>query len=94
MLWEPIPKALVAHAAERVLPLPTIATAAQPGIDAPPSVKFTLPVGNDPPTVAVNEMLAPTMDGFADEARLVALTSFTLCDNVPLVEAVFPASPP
>ena len=54
MEWLPALKLLVLHAAVRVLPIPLRATAAQPAIDVPPSVKLTLPVGFVPVTVAVN----------------------------------------
>ena len=54
MLWVPAVRAEVEHAAVRVLPLPVSATAEQPAIDVPPSLKLTLPVGAAPVTVAVN----------------------------------------
>ena len=42
-----------------LLPEPTSATALQPLIALPPSVKLTLPVGALPVTVAVKLTLAP-----------------------------------
>src|ERR1700674_5258344 len=58
--------ALVLHCAVRVLPLPPRATAAQPAMELPPSVKLTLPVGLDPVTDAVKVTLLPTVDGLAE----------------------------
>ena len=69
MLWVPAVRAEVEHVAVRVLPLPVSATAEQPAIDVPPSLKLTLPVGATPVTVAVNVTLAPTVDGLPELAR-------------------------
>ena len=41
-------------------------------IDVPPSLKFTLPVGALPVTVAVNVTLAPAVDGLSELASVVA----------------------
>src|SRR6266404_1905157 len=73
MEWVPALKLLVLHAAVRVLPTPVNATAAQPAIDVPPSVKLTLPVGARPVTDAVNVTLAPDSDGFAELATVVVV---------------------
>ena len=45
------------------------ATAPQPVIVLPPSVKATLPVGAVPVTVAVKVTLVPTTDGLAELAQ-------------------------
>src|SRR5260370_1387593 len=60
MVRVPELNAAVLHAAVRVLPAPVSATAPQPLIVVPPSVKFTLPVGAAPVTGAVQRTLAPT----------------------------------
>ena len=52
----------MAHAAVRELPVPASATALQPEIEVPPSVKFTIPVGVVPVTVAVKVVFEPTVD--------------------------------
>ena len=73
MEWVPALKLLVLHAAVRVLPTPLKATAAQPAIDVPPSVKLTLPVGFVPATVAVNVTEAPTVAGLPDVISIVVV---------------------
>ena len=88
-------RALVAHCAVRVLPLPPRATAEQPLIELAPSLKLTLPVGPEPVTDAVRVTLAPTVEGFNDEASAVLLPLLlTTCDKALLVEPVLLASPP
>ena len=94
MLWVPAVRADVAQVAVRVLPLPVRATAEQPAIDVPPSLKLTLPVGATPVTVAVNVTLAPTVDGLPEVASVVDVVALTTCDNALLVDATLPASPP
>ena len=97
MLCVPAVRAAVEQAAVRVLPLPVRATAAQPAIEVPPSVKFTLPVGAFPVTVAVNVTLPPAVDGFAELATVVddgPAAALITCDNVLLVEALLLVSPP
>jgi hypothetical protein len=90
----PALKLLVAHAAVRVLPEPTRATAAQPAIELPPSVKLTLPVGVKPVTDALNVTLAPTTDGFAElDSVDVLVALLTTCDKLVLVEPLLVASP-
>src|SRR5258706_3724138 len=84
---------IVEHGAVRVLPLPVNATAEQPVIEMPPSVKLTLPVGARPVTDAVNVTLAPESDGFAELATVVAVAVLTTCDSVALVETALVASP-
>ena len=94
MLWLPTARPLVVHAAVRVLPLPLSATALQPEMEVPPSVKFTVPVGALPLTVAVNATLAPTTDGLAElESVVLVATPFTVCVSTALVEAPLLASP-
>ena len=66
MLCVPALKELVVQAAVRVFPAPISATAEQPAIDVPPSLKFTLPVGAMPVTDAVKMTLEPTVDGLAE----------------------------
>jgi hypothetical protein len=66
---------LVVHAAVLLFPLPASATALQPAIEAPPSLKLMLPVGAMPPTVAVKVTLAPNVDGFFELASAVVLAA-------------------
>ncbi len=83
------------HEAVRALPVPASATAEQPAIDVPPSLKFTVPVGAAPVTVAVKVTLAPTVDGLSELASVVEVTPwFTTCDKGPLLDPTLPASPP
>ena len=90
----PMPSAVVLHCAVRVLPEPVSATASQPPIELPPSVKLTLPVGPKPVTEAVKVTLAPTTDGLAELDRTAVLVAlFTTCEKVVLVEPLFDASP-
>ncbi len=85
----------VVHAAVLLLPLPASATALQPAIEAPPSLKLTLPVGAVPVTVAVNVMLVPNVDGFFELTTPVVLVALlTTCETAVLAEALLPASPP
>jgi hypothetical protein len=81
----------------RTLPAPLNATAAQPLIDVPPSVKLTLPVGFVPLTVAVNVTVVPTVAGLAELATTVVVgvaTAVMTCDSGELLEAALAASPP
>ena len=73
MLWAPAARPAVEQAAVPVLPLPMRATAPQPVIDVPPSVKFTVPAGALPVTVAVNATLAPTLDGLSELTSVVVV---------------------
>ncbi len=75
MLCVPPLKALVVQAAVRLLPLPAKATAEQPLIVLPPSVKATDPVGAVPLTVAVKVTFAPTVDGLSELASVVVLAA-------------------
>ena len=54
---------LVAQVALRILPEPASATAEQAAIEAAPFLKFTVPVGAVPLTVAVKVTLVPKVDG-------------------------------
>ena len=97
MLWVPAASDAVAQVAVRVLPLPASATAAQPAIDAAPSLKLTVPVGAVPVTVAVNVTLAPAIDGVSDVVTVVDVATppaLTTCDNALLIDEMLPASPP
>ena len=66
---------LLVHAAVLLLPDPASTTALQPMIDAAPSLKFTLPLGLLPATVAVKVTLAPNVDGFFELATVVVLAA-------------------
>jgi hypothetical protein len=90
--------ALVLHAAVLLLPLPATATALQPVIELAPSLKFTLPVGLLPATVAVKVTLVPAVEGFFELTSDVVVgpgpAELTTCDSAALVEAALPALPP
>ncbi len=73
MLCVPAVNALVAQCAVRVLPEPVKATDAQPAMEAPPSVKVTVPVGDVPVTLAVKVTFAPSADGLAELVRVVVV---------------------
>ena len=91
----PTLKLLVEHTAERVLPLPLRAIAAQPAMELPPSVKLRLPVGLKPVTEAVKVTLVPAADGLAELDSAVALAAvLTTCDKTALVEPLLAPSPP
>ncbi len=78
----------------RVLPAPTSATAPQPAIVAPSTVKLTVPVGATPATLAVNVTDAPTTDGLAELAMPVVDTAlFTVCASVDDVDPLWLVSP-
>ena len=71
------------------------ATAPQPVIVLPPSVKATLPVGAVPVTVAVKVTLVPTTDGLVELASEVPLDAvLTTCASALLVEPALAESPP
>ena len=73
MLWVPAASPAVVQLAVRLLPVPANATALQPEIGLPPSVKLTVPVGLLPVTVAVKVTLEPTVAGFAELATVVVV---------------------
>jgi hypothetical protein len=95
MPWLPAVRADVAQVAVRVLPEPVSAAAEQPEMDVDPSLKFTVPVGEVPLTVAVKVTLLPTVEGVSDVAMLVVLPeALTACDRAALFAPVLEASPP
>jgi hypothetical protein len=95
MLWTPGLKPLVVQAAVRELPVPVTATAPQPVIVVPPSVKFTAPVGATPLTVAVRVRLVPAVDGLWELTKVVVEPGLlTTCDSGALLDAAFALSPP
>jgi len=73
MLWVPEESALVEQAALGALPPPLSATAEQPAMELAPSVKLTVPVGEDPRTVAVMLTPAPAAAGLEELVKLVLL---------------------
>src|ERR1700682_6526139 len=82
MLWVPTLRALVMQVALRVLPAPVTADAAQPAIDdTTPSLKFTVPVGLVPITVAVNVTLAPNVDELSELASVVVVPGGVVHDG-------------
>src|SRR5262249_31804207 len=96
MLCVPAARLLVVHCAVLVLPLPLRATAAQPVIELPPSVKFTDPVGLLPLTVAVKVTLTPTVDGLSELASVVVVGDRPTQDgnrNEPMRVCQLPALP-
>src|ERR1700687_4832837 len=93
MVCVPELNAAVLHAAVRVLPTPVSATAPQPLMVVPPSVKFTGPVGPLPVTDAVNVTPVPTVDGFAELDTEVGVAALTTCDNDGLLDAFLPPPP-
>ena len=94
MLCVPAARVVVEHVAVRVLPLPARkATAEQPVIEVPPSVKLTVPVGDKPVTVAVKVTLDPTVDGLPELDTVVDVADFTACVSVGLVEPTLLESP-
>ena len=95
MEWVAAVRLPVVHCGGRVAAARQAATAAQPAIELPPSVKFTCRSGIAV-TVAVKVTLVPTVDGLAElvSARCLPWPLSTTWDNTPLVDAVLPASPP
>src|SRR5581483_5242397 len=71
MLCVPTAKLLVLHAAVLLLPLPPSETAEQPLNVVPSLANATVPVGEEPVTVAVNVTLAPDSAGLPEVARVV-----------------------
>ncbi len=61
------------HAAVLLSPLPVSATAAQPASDVAPSLKFTVPVGLLPVTLAVSVTTAPANAGFTELTSTVVV---------------------
>jgi hypothetical protein len=90
---------LVVQVAVRLLPAPVTTAAAHPVIELAPSMKFTLPVGLLPLTVAVNVTDLPTVDGLSELPTVVVVVTgppaaLTTCETALLVDVRFPASPP
>ena len=85
----------VLQLAVRVLPAPLSATAAQPAMVAPASVKLTGPVGAVPVTEAVKVTFPPTIDGLLALATPVveAVVALTTCESGELFDAAFELSP-
>ena len=73
MGWVPTARLEVLHVAVRLLPAPVSATAVQPAIALPLSVKPTLPVGLVPFTVAVKVTVAPAGAGLSELASVVVV---------------------
>src|SRR5437867_3071315 len=71
MLCAPADRLAVLQTAVLLLPLPVRPAAAQPEMDAPLSVKLTVPVGLLPDTVAVKVTVLPTVAGLAELASVV-----------------------
>lgn len=83
MLWVPTESAAVVQYAFFVVPFPTRMLAEQPGIDAPPLVKFTVPAGGELAfTLAENVMLAPAFAGLSELPTKVKVDCANACaDN-------------
>src|SRR5215475_8966414 len=73
MLCVAAARLVVLHAALRVLPLPVSATAEQPLMELAPSLKFTVPVGEVPVTVAVKVTFVPIVDGLVELPSVVVV---------------------
>jgi hypothetical protein len=71
MAWVPTARVAVLQLAVLLFALPASATALQPAIVLPLSVKPTLPVGLTPVTVAVNVTLVPEGADVAELLRVV-----------------------
>ena len=94
MLWVPATSPALVQVAVPVLPELNSGTEEHEPIDAPPSEKLTLPLGEMPVTVAVNVTLDPAGEGLSELARMVALPPApTDWNNVGLVDPTLLASP-
>ena len=71
--YVPADSALVEQAAVRTLPEPTSATALQEDNAVPLFLNATLPVGDEPVTVAVKVTVVPATTGLAEDAREVVV---------------------
>jgi hypothetical protein len=78
MLCVPTARPAALHAPVRVLPVPDRATAPQPAMAVPPSVKLSVPVGAAPVTDALNVTVTPTIDGLIELATLVVVVVLLL----------------
>lgn len=95
MVCVPAASEVVAQVAVRVFPEPESALAEQPESDVPLRVKLTVPLGEDPVTVAVKVTLAPTAAGLSELAIAVVEPGkpFTTCEMAGLVEGALMPSP-
>ena len=75
MLRVPTERLLLLQVAVLLLPAPLSATALQPLITLPESVKLTVPVGALPATVAMKVTLAPTVAGLSELDSVVVVGS-------------------
>src|SRR6187200_2700266 len=73
MACTPAISELVLHVAVLLFPEPLNATAPQPAMVVPPSVKLTVPVGAAPATVAVNVTFDPAKAGLPEPVRVVVV---------------------
>ena len=90
----PAPSELVVHFAVLAFPVPVRLIEPQAPIELAPSLKLTVPVGDQPFTVAVNVTLPPAVDGVSEVARLVVLVNLsTVSDSTVLVEVALVVSP-
>ena len=69
----PAASELVLHVAVLLLPVPLNATAPQPAMVVPPSVKLTVPVGAEPATVAVKVTFDPAETGLPELVSVVVV---------------------
>jgi hypothetical protein len=94
MLWVPTARLLAAQVAVRMLPEPVKATAEHAAIEVAPSLKFTVPVGALPLTVAVKVTLVPKVDGDNElPIPVVLVTLLTAWESAGLLDVAFAASP-
>jgi hypothetical protein len=95
MVCVPTASEVVAQVAVRVFPEPESALPEQPEIDVPLRVKLTVPLGEDPVTVAVNVTLTPTAAGLRELTIAVVEpgTPFTTCEIAGLVAGALMPSP-
>jgi len=85
---------LVAQVAVRILPEPVSAATAQPAIEVVPSLKFTVPVGAVPLTVAVKVTLVPAVEGVNElPIPVVLVAPLTVWESAALLDVAFAASP-
>ena len=84
----------LAQVAVRILPEPVNAAAAQPAIEVAPSLKFAVPVGAVPLTVAVKVTLVPAVEGVNElPIPVVLVAPLTVWESAALLDVAFAASP-
>ena len=94
MLCVPTLRLLVAQVAVRTLPEPVSATAEHAAIEVAPSLKFTVPVGALPLTVAVKVTLVPAVEGVNElPIPVVLVAPLTVWESAALLDVAFAASP-